>query len=145
MKSGSKVALLEKNCTSIRQIGSRVLNTLESIERSRQISGIMCCDLMKVDLTWFGPTTKLRSGKRLKKHDPKCIVPTLQHGGENVKCCLFQVSGILSLSAEPWKERFIVIFHKKNLVESVKNLNLDQGWVLQHNNDPKYRAHTVIK
>ena len=32
---------------------------------------------------------------------------------------------------------------QKNLVESVKYLNLDLGWVMWHDIDPKYRAHIV--
>ena len=35
---------------------------------------------------------------------------------------------------------------QRNLFESVKNkLNLGQNWVLQHDNDPKHRAHILTK
>ena len=99
MKSDFRVALLEKNCTWIRQIGSSVLNTLDSIQRSRQVSGITCCGLMNVGLTCLGPTAKLWSSERPQKHDPKCIVPTVKHGGKNVKCwdCMSS-SGVGNLS-----------------------------------------------
>ena len=34
---------------------------------------------------------------------------------------------------------------QRNLFESVKKLNLERNWVLQHDNDPKHRAHIVPK
>ena len=34
---------------------------------------------------------------------------------------------------------------RRNLFESVKKLNLERNWVLQHDNDPKHRAHIVTK
>ena len=34
---------------------------------------------------------------------------------------------------------------QRNLFESVKKLNLGRNWVLQHDNDPKHRAHLVTK
>ena len=148
MKSDSKVALLEKHRTWIRQIRSSVSNTLESIPRSRQFSGIECCGLTKVDLTCSGPMAKLWAGERLKKHDPKCIVPTGKHGGENVKywsCLSCSRVGNLIIIGRSIKEGIFRDILQKNLVESVKNLNLDQRWVMQHDNDPTHRAHTVTK
>ena len=59
MKSDLEVALLEKDRTWIEQIGSSVLNTLETIERSREVSGITYCGLLTVDLTCLDPTAKL--------------------------------------------------------------------------------------
>ena len=103
-------------------------NTLESIERNHQVSEITCCRLIKVDLTCLGPTIKLWSGERLKKHELKCLVPTLKHGGENVKywSCLSS-TGVENLGRGTKGEIYRDIL-QKNLVESVKNLNLDQGW-----------------
>ena len=34
---------------------------------------------------------------------------------------------------------------RRNLFESVKKLNLRRNWILQHDNDPKHRAHIVTK
>ena len=34
---------------------------------------------------------------------------------------------------------------QRNLFESVKNCTLGGNWVLQHDNDPKHRAHIVTK
>ena len=58
---------------------------------------------MKVDLTCLDPTAKLWPAEHLKKHDLKCIVPTVKHGGkmQNVGVVyLLQMFGILSLLAE---------------------------------------------
>ena len=35
--------------------------------------------------------------------------------------------------------------YKKNLFNSVKNLNLGGKWIMQHNNDHKYWAHIVTQ
>ena len=34
---------------------------------------------------------------------------------------------------------------QKKLFQSVKRLNLGRDWVLEHDNDPKHRAHIVMK
>ena len=87
---------------------------------------ITCCELMKVDLTCMGPTANLWSGERLKKHGPKYIVPTLKRGGKNVKCwgCLSSsvVENLVFVGRKTLKERFIVLFYKKKLFESVKTI-----------------------
>ena len=75
-------------------------NRIKRIEYDRKYGGkqsYLCCGLMKVDLTCLSPTAKLWSEEHLKKHDLKCIVLTVKHGGENVVVCLHQVLRVLSL------------------------------------------------
>ena len=81
--------------------------------------------------------------------DPRCTVPTVKHGGGNVKCWgSFSSSGVGNLvfidgnmTGEVYRDTL-----QRNLFESVKKkLNLGRNWVLQHDNDPKHRAHIVTK
>ena len=124
------------------------IKRVEYAQRSRQVSGITCCRLMKVDLTCLDPRAKLWSGKRLKKHDPKSIVPAAKHGGENVKrwhCLSSSSDGNLIFIGSSMKGEIYRDILQRNLVDSVKNLNLNQGRVMQHDNDPKHRAYTITK
>ena len=80
--------------------------------------------------------------------DPRCMVPTVKHGGGNVKCWgSFSSSGVGNLvfidgnmTGEAYRDIL-----QRNPFESVKKLNLGRNWVLQHDNDPKYRAYIVTK
>ena len=80
--------------------------------------------------------------------DPRCTVPTIKHGGGNVKCWgSFSSSGVgnLVFIDENMTEEVYRDILQRNLFESTKKLNLERNWVFQHDNDPKYRAHIVTK
>ena len=80
--------------------------------------------------------------------DPRCTVPTVKHGGDNVKCrgCISSsdVENLVFIDGNMTEEVYRDIL-QRNLFESVKQLNLGRNWVLQHGNDPKHRAHIVTK
>ena len=80
--------------------------------------------------------------------DPRCTVPTVKHGGGNVKCwdCISssRVGNLVLIDGNMTGEVYRDIL-QRNLFESVKTLNLGRNWVLQHDNDPKQRAHIVTK
>ena len=80
--------------------------------------------------------------------DPRCTVPTVEHGGGNVKCwgsfsssC---VGNLVFIDGNMTGEVYRDIL-QRNLFESVKKLNFGQNWVLHHDNDSKHRAHIVTK
>ena len=83
-----------------------------------------------------------------KAFDPRCTVPTVEHRGGNVKCWDFisssGVGNLLFIDGNMTGEVYRDIL-QRNLFESVKELNLERNWVLQHDNDPKHRAHLVTK
>lgn len=78
--------------------------------------------------------------------DPKCTVPTVKHGGGNVKCWgCFSSAGVGSLvfiEGNMTGEAFRDIL-EKNLLQSVKKLGMDHQWIFQHDNDPKHTAGIV--
>ena len=76
------------------------------------------------------------------------ILNVLKQGGEHVKYWSYLSSSSvesLVFIGRSMKGKIYRDILQRNLVESVKNLNLDQGWIIRHDNDPKHRAHTVTK
>lgn len=95
----------------------------------------------------FGSDGKVMVWRSPKEEfDPKCTVPTVKHGGGNVKCWgCFSSSGVGELvfidgnmTGEAYREIL-----EKNLSKSVENLGLSNDWVFQHDNDPKHRSAIV--
>jgi transposase len=80
--------------------------------------------------------------------DPKCTVPTVKHGGGNVKCwgCMSSsgLGNFVFIDGNMTGEVYRSIL-QENLFDSVKKLNLGGKWIMQHDNDPKHRAHIVTK
>ena len=72
--------------------------------------------------------------------DPRCTVPTVKHGGGNLKCwgCISSsgVGNLVFIDGNMTGEVYRDIL-QRNLFESVKKLNLGRNWVLKHTNDPK--------
>jgi len=92
----------------------------------------------------FGSDGKVMVWRTTKEElDPKCTVPTVKHGGGNVKCWgCFSSSGVGNLifidgnmTGEVYRDIL-----DKNLLQSVKNLKMDKDWIFQHDNDPKHTA-----
>ena len=77
---------------------------------------------------------------------PECTIPTVKHGGGNVKCWgCFSSSGVGSLlfidgnmTGESYREIL-----ENNLLKSVEKLGMSDGWIFQHDNDSKHRAVIV--
>ena len=80
--------------------------------------------------------------------DPRCTVPTVKHGAGNVKCwgCASSsdVGNLVFIDENMTGEVYRGIL-QRHLFESVKKLNLGRSWVLQHDNNPRHRAHIVTK
>ena len=82
----------------------------------------------------------------MKEFGPECIIPTVKHGGGNVKCWgCFSSSGVGSLmfiygnmTGESYREIL-----ENNLLKSVEKLGMSHDWIFQHDNDPKHRAAIV--
>ena len=78
--------------------------------------------------------------------DPKCIVPTVKHTGGSVKCCgYFSTAGVGTLvfmDGNMTGNMYRNIL-EKNILESVKKLNLGNKWISEDDNDPKYRSYVV--
>ena len=92
----------------------------------------------------FGLDGKVMVWRTTKEElDPQCTVPMVKYGGGSVKYWVcFSSTGIDNLvfidgnmSGELYRDIL-----QKNLLQSVKNLNMDKDWILQHDNDPKHRA-----
>ena len=85
-----------------------------------------------------------RSAK--EQFGPECTIPTIKHGGSNVKCWgCFSSSGVNSLifidgnmAGESYREIL-----ENNLLKSVEKLDMSHDWIFQHDNDPKHRAAIV--
>lgn len=81
-----------------------------------------------------------------EEFNPRCTVPTVKHGGGNVKCWgCFSSAGVGELifidgnmTGEAYREIL-----DNNLLKSVQKLGLSHDWVFQHDNDPKHRAAVV--
>ena len=78
--------------------------------------------------------------------DSKCTVPTGNNGGGNVKCrgCISSsdLRNLVFIDENMTGQLYRDIL-QKNLSDFVKNLNLGGKWIVQHDNDPKHRAHIV--
>ena len=78
--------------------------------------------------------------------DPQCTVPTVKYGGDSVKCwgcfLLFGLANLAFMNGNMSRELYRDIL-QKNLLQSVKNLNMDKNWIFQYDNDPKHRAAIV--
>ena len=95
----------------------------------------------------FGSDGKVMVWRTSKEAlDPICTVPTVKYGGGNVKCwgCMSSsgVGNLVFITGNMTGEMYRDIL-QKNLFESVKKLKLGKDWVMQHDNDPKHRAHIV--
>ena len=97
----------------------------------------------------FGSDGRVMVWRTLQEaFDPRCTVPTVKHGGESVKCwsCISSSSvGNLVIIDRNMTEEVYLDILQRNLFESVKKLNLERNWVLQHDNDPKHRSYIVTK
>ena len=77
---------------------------------------------------------------------PQCTIPTVKHGGGNVKCWgCFSSSGVGSLifidgdmTGGSYREIL-----ENNFLKSVEKLGMSHDWIFQHANDPKHRATIV--
>ena len=91
-----------------------------------------------------GKTTVCRTTK--EELDSQCTVPTVKYGGGSIKCWgCFSSSGVTDLvfiDGNMLGELYRDIL-QKNLLQSVKNLNMDKDWTFQYDNDPKHRAAIV--
>ena len=78
--------------------------------------------------------------------DPKCTVPTIEHGGESVICwgCISSagVGKLVFIDSNMTGEMYRRIL-ENHLLDSVKMLSLTNEWIFQHDNDPKHRAAIV--
>lgn len=83
---------------------------------------------------------------RKEEFDPSCTVPTVKHGGGNVKCWgCFSSSGVGNLvfiDGNMTGELYRDIL-QKNLFQSAKKLSLGKDFVFQHDNDPKHKSAIV--
>ena len=85
-----------------------------------------------------------RSAK--EEFGPECTIPTVKHGGGNVKCwSCFSSSGVDSLifidgSMTGRSYREILENH---LLKSVENLGMNHDWIFQHNNESKHRVAII--
>ena len=78
--------------------------------------------------------------------DRKCTVPTVKHGGGNVKCWgCFSLSGFgnfvfidRNMTAELYRDIL-----QNNLRQLAKKLKMDNAWWFQHDNDPNHTARIV--
>ncbi|CAF4494487.1 unnamed protein product [Rotaria socialis] len=81
-----------------------------------------------------------------EEYNSTCIVPTVKHGGGNVKCWgCFSASGVGNLvfiDGNMTGEMYRTILDN-NLLQSVEKLKMDNEWTFQHDNDPKHRAAIV--
>ena len=76
----------------------------------------------------------------------ECTIPTVRHGGGNVKCWgCFSSSGVGSfifidgnMTAESYREIL-----ENDLLKSVEKLGISHDWIFRHDNDPKHRAVIV--
>ena len=79
-----------------------------------------------------------------EEYDKKCKVPTVKHGGGNVKMWGYLAwNGVENLvfvernmTGEMYKSSL-----DENLFQSSKKLQLNSGMVFQHDYDLKHRAH----
>lgn len=95
----------------------------------------------------FGSDGKVMVWRTTKEEfNPACIVPTVKHRGGNVKCWgCFSSSGVGNLAfidGNMTGEIYGDILDK-NLLQSVKSLNMDKEWIFQQDNDPKHRTTIV--
>ena len=106
---------------------------------------VLWSDQSKFNL--FGSDEKVvvwRSPK--EEFGPQCTIPTVKHGGGNVKCWgCFSSSGVSSLifidgnmTCESYREIF-----ENNLLKSVEKLGMSDDWIFQQDNDPKHRVAIV--
>ena len=78
--------------------------------------------------------------------DPKCTVPTVKHGGGNVKVWgCFSTAGVgrlVFIEGNMTGQMYADIL-EGNLFQSVKQLKLGKHWIMQQDNDPKHRSRLV--
>ena len=81
-----------------------------------------------------------------EEFEPECNIPTVKHGGGNIKCVgcfsspdagsLIFING--DMMCEPYREIL-----ENNLLKSVEKLGMSHDWIIQHDNDPKHKAAVV--
>ena len=95
----------------------------------------------------FGSDKKVMVWRSTKEElEPRCTVPTVKHGGGNVKCWgCFSSSGVgnLVFIDENMTGELYRDILQKNLLQSAKKLNMAKDWWFQHDNDPKHTARIV--
>ncbi|CAF2519523.1 unnamed protein product [Rotaria sp. Silwood2] len=81
-----------------------------------------------------------------EEYDPVCTVPTVKHGGGNVKvwgCFAWNgVGNLVFINGNMTGEMYKDIL-KDNLIQSATKLNLGNEMLFQHDNDPKHTARIV--
>ncbi len=92
----------------------------------------------------FGSDGKVMVWRSPKeKFDPKCIIPTVKHGGGSVTVwgCFTKKERencILDRIMDRFYQREIL---EKNLLPSVKQLKIDKKFTFMHDNDPKKQTY----
>ncbi|CAF1457733.1 unnamed protein product [Rotaria sordida] len=85
-------------------------------------------------------------GRTAQEYDPVCTVPTVKHGGGNVKvwgCFAWNgVGNLVFINGNMTGEMYKDIL-KDNLIQSATKLNLGNEMLFQHDNDPKHTARIV--
>ena len=95
----------------------------------------------------FGSDGKVMVWRTTKEEmEPKCTVPTVKRGGGSVMCwgCMLSagVGKLAFIDGNMTREMHRRIL-ENNLLDSVRMLSLGNGWIFQHDNDPKHRAAVV--
>lgn len=108
-------------------------------------NNVLWSDESKFNL--FGSDGKVMVWRTPKEeYNSICTVPTVKHGGGNVKCWgCFSSSGVGNLvfiDGNMTGEMYRTILDN-NLLQSVEKLKMDNEWTFQHDNDPKHRAAIV--
>ena len=96
---------------------------------------------------FFGSDDKVMVWRTPKEeYNKKCRVPTVKHGGGNVKvwgCFAWNgVENLVFIEENMTSEMYKNILDK-NLFQSSRKLQMDSDMVFQHDNDPKHTAHIV--
>ena len=77
---------------------------------------------------------------------PERTIPTVKHGGGNVKCWGYfsssGVGGLIFIDGNITGESYREIL-ENNLLKPVEKLGMSHDWIFQHDNDPKHRTAIV--
>ena len=95
----------------------------------------------------FGTDGKVRVWREPREEfQPACAVPTVKHGGGNVKvwgCFAWNEVWNLAFIDDSMTGYMCKDILENNLFQSAVKLNLGNNIVFQHDNDPKHTAHIV--
>ena len=108
-------------------------------------NSVLWSDESKFNL--FGSDGKVMVWRTPKEeYNSTCTVPTVKHGGGNVKCWgCFSASGVgdlVFINGNMTGKMYCTILDNK-LLQSVEKLKMDNEWTLQRDNDSKHRAAIV--